>query len=125
LDSKRVALSWFVRDARRGRSLQYQYESNDVWDEWEHELTLRPRKGGVPAEDLPLCTDGAMACPPEGFTTGPEDFMDLKRKLRKEGDLEGEDWEEWLSKMRPLYDFDRFDSEEATENMRRVHRGKA
>jgi hypothetical protein len=124
LDSKRFALSWFVRDGRRGRILQYQYESDDAWDEWKHKVILRPHPGGVALRDLPLCTKGAMACPLEGFTHGPEDFMKLKRQLRKEGDLEGQDWEECLSKVRPLYDFDRFDREEATENMRRVHRGK-
>ena len=124
LDSKRFALSWFVRDGRRGRILQYQYESDDAWDEWKHKVILRPHPGGVALRDLPLCTKGAMACPLEGFTHGPEDFMKLKRQLRKEGDLEGQDWEECLSKVRPLYDFDRFDREEATENMQRVHRGK-
>ncbi len=122
LDAKRIALSGVVGLAKKRFILRYMYECKE--GEWEHEVALLPHPGRGKLAAMPFCADGAMACPLEEDTHGPEDFMELKRQLNSKCGEERKEWSEWLSKVRPLYDFNHFDPEEATKNMRRVHRGK-
>jgi hypothetical protein len=123
LDSKRFSLSAILEKSGPNGVIGYTYESSDAWDPWEHQVIIRPYNRAVKPGKLPICTGGAMACPLEKDTLGPEDFMLLWQQLKSKDPEERKEWREWLDKTRPLYDFNYFDQKEATENMRRILRG--
>ncbi|MGC8628238.1 MAG: plasmid pRiA4b ORF-3 family protein [Acidimicrobiales bacterium] len=57
-----------------GQTFSYIYDFGDGWEHTVHVLAVRPR---LPGEDLPRCTGGERACPPEdvGGTGGYERFL--------------------------------------------------
>lgn len=122
-DSKRLSLSAILEKLGPEGVIGYTYQSSDPWDSWEHQVIIRPYKRAVEPGILPICTGGAMACPLEEDTHGPEDFMLLRQQLKSKDHGERKEWREWLDKTRPFHDFNYFDQKEATENMRRVLRG--
>jgi len=72
-------------------TITYEY---DFGDGWEHELKL---EAILPADEkgqLPKCTAGAMACPPEDCG-GIWGFQEFKKILKNPGHPEHEDYLEW------------------------------
>ena len=96
---------------KEGDSLTYLY---DFGDGWEHELLLEKIRPWREGAELPLCTAGARACPPEDVG-GIHGYERLLKILRKPSHEEYEDMLDWIGE-----DFDarRFDKEEVNEALR-------
>ena len=72
LDARGVRLRQIVPDV--GMSCVYEYDFGD-W--WLHDLRLEKILPADRVSELPLCIEGARACPPEGCggTAGYEEFV--------------------------------------------------
>ena len=88
--------------SRVGSKLSYLY---DMGDSWEHDIALVRKLAATEEGQVPRCTDGALACPPEdcGGVGSYHELLDLRaKKAHDEDDLE---LLEWLGDWVP----DRFD----------------
>lgn len=97
---------------KEGDALTYFY---DFGDSWEHEVSLEKIHPAQVDGELPYCTDGAGACPPEDVG-GVYGYERLLENLQKPDHEEYEEALEWVGE-----DFDplRFDKEEINKILRR------
>lgn len=98
---------------RKGSTMEYFY---DFGDEWTHKITaLEINKDEEIA--IPICLDGANACPPEdcGGTGGYSHFL---HALKEENAPEDKDWEYWRENFKP----DFFDVENVNKSIRECFR---
>jgi len=70
--------------------VEYEY---DFGDGWHHEIKLEKITESNDS-DLPVCTDGAMACPPDDCG-GIWGFQDFKKIMKNPNHPEYEDYFEW------------------------------
>ena len=75
-----------------GATAEYEY---DFGDGWEHEIQLMGIVLAEPGQQLPRCTGGAMACPPEDCG-GPYAYEDLIANLDDPSTEEHKGLVEWL-----------------------------
>jgi hypothetical protein len=76
---------------RVGAKMVYMY---DFGDGWEHRVVLEKRLCADPTMAYPVCTGGALACPPEdcGGIGGFYDLLDALRDPTHERHDEMNDW---------------------------------
>ncbi len=89
-DERRVRLGALLEEP--GDRIQYTY---DFGDDWEHNITLEKLLIAGPDAQLPACTAGKGACPPEDCG-GAWGYADLKAALADPGNEEHADMLEWL-----------------------------
>lgn len=84
----------------------YEY---DFGDDWRHWITIEKVSPVDPGSNLPVCLDGARACPPEdcGSVPGYEDLVEVFKE--DSPDEEQEALLEWLESMEPGWNPDGFD----------------
>ena len=100
--------------ASPGTKMTYTY---DFGDGWEHELVLEKimdYEGG----QLPVCLEGAMACPPEDCG-GIWGYYDMLEVLEEPDHPEYEEMQEWLGKN---FDPEAFDVDQINRRLRRLFR---
>lgn len=78
--------------SKRNEKLTYEY---DFGDGWEHTIKLEKIVKKDPDIDLPICTEGEMACPPEDCG-GIWGYQELKKALNNPEHPEHEYYMEWL-----------------------------
>ena len=98
---------------RVGRSFTYLY---DFGDSWLHDILIEKIERNVPADQLPECTAGARACPPEDCG-GVWGYAELLVALADPDHPDHETRTEWVG---AWFDPERFDLEAAN---RRLHGG--
>ncbi|MEX2587450.1 MAG: plasmid pRiA4b ORF-3 family protein [Actinomycetota bacterium] len=108
LDERRVALGELVRE---GDAFLYLY---DFGDDWEHEIEVEKALAPDPAQDYPVCLDGARARPPEDCG-GPGGY---ERFLEAIGDPSNEEHESMLEWAAGSFDPQYFDPVDVSLNWR-------
>ena len=88
-DENLVLLSQLIR--RPGQAFGYEY---DFGDGWEHKIKVEKVLPFDPSLRLPVCLEGARACPPEdcGSYPGYEDVLRVLAKSRTAADRELREW---------------------------------
>lgn len=76
-----------------GDRIRYTY---DFGDDWEHDIVLEKRQAPNPQTQLPACSGGKGACPPEDCG-GPWGYADLKNTLADPDHEDHDDMLDWLS----------------------------
>jgi hypothetical protein len=113
-----------MRDARRtrldqvakpGTSFTYTY---DFGDNWEHKVTVERIVPPTPDLELPACTGGRRAGPPEdcGGTWGYAELLDILADPTHHEHAERREWADGWG--HGAFDADRFDPAEFTDNLR-------
>ena len=88
-DENTALLSHVIR--RQGQTFSYEY---DFGDGWQHEIKVEKILPFDPARRLPVCLEGAWACPPEdcGSYPGYEDVLRVLAKSPTAADRELREW---------------------------------
>lgn len=104
-----------VRDVlpRPGSKLRYEY---DFGDSWVHEVRVERILPADDARTVPLCTDGARACPPEDCG-GEPGYAELLEAL---SDPKHERHKELLEWVGGAFDPEAFDVEAVSRALRRL-----
>jgi hypothetical protein len=103
-DESRVTLERAARIAK-GR-FRYEY---DFGDRWDHDIVIEKESPWEKGNWIPVCLDGARACPPEdcGGPSGYADLLEAMNNPDKELQLE---MKQWLKRRRKEpFDPERFD----------------
>ncbi|MDZ7757973.1 plasmid pRiA4b ORF-3 family protein [Rhodohalobacter sp.] len=110
LDSAGIDYTGYTIDRlleEKSDKIRYEY---DFGDGWEHIITLEEIIENC-EEPLPVCTDGAMNCPPEDVG-GIWGFQEFKKALNNPSHPEHEMYKEWIGGQ---YDPEYFDLDEVNE----------
>jgi len=94
-----------------GQSLCYTY---DMGDDWEHDIKLQEVQPNEPGMKLPLCLEGARACPPEDCG-GVGGYEELIEALKDTKHARHNELKKWLD--RP-FDPEAFDLDETNRTLR-------
>jgi hypothetical protein len=82
---------------RKGQVFTYEY---DFGDSWLHEVKVEKILPHDPATVLPVCLDGARACPPEDCGSFPG-YANVLRVLANAGTREDREFREWVGEYDP------------------------
>jgi hypothetical protein len=88
IDYTGMALSEFL--VKKNDTIEYEY---DFGDGWNHDVKLEKMVETTDSE-LPVCIDGAMACPPEDCG-GIWGYQEFKKIMKNPNHPEYEDYVEW------------------------------
>ncbi len=110
-DSTRTLLSAFLPTDRKPFRFEYVY---DFGDNWEHEVIFESAQQPESRVKYPVCTDGALACPPEDVG-GVWGFYDYVEALADPEHDQHHDFLEWGGRFDP----EAFDATKTTKQMRR------
>jgi hypothetical protein len=94
-----------------GAKMRWDY---DFGDGWQHDVVVEAIAPLDPSVDYPRCVTGRRACPPEDCG-GPWGFGELLEAITDPAHPRHDELIEWLP---DGYDSDRFDADEATQDMR-------
>ena len=94
-----------IRDVLKeiGDLIVYEY---DFGDGWQHEVALQKVMPFDPDMNLPICTAGRMACPPENVG-GPWGYLEFLEAIADPQHPEHENYLEWVDGAFDPRDFDR------------------
>jgi len=92
---------------KKNEKIIYEY---DFGDGWEHAITLEKVIDDYEGA-LPVCTAGALSCPPEDVG-GIRGFQEFKKAMKNPNHPEHEDYKEWVGEH---YDPEYFDVDEINE----------
>ena len=95
--------------------IRYDY---DFGDGWEHIIKLEKVINDYDGT-LPVCTDGALSCPPEDVG-GMWGFEELKKAIKNPNHPEHEMYQEWIG---DYYDPEHFDLDEVNEMLKEDNYG--
>ena len=95
--------------------IRYDY---DFGDSWEHIIKLEKVLNDYDGT-LPVCTDGALSCPPEDVG-GMWGFEELKKAIKNPNHPEHEMYKEWIG---DYYDPEHFDLDEINEMLKEDNYG--
>ncbi len=89
LSAKRVRVHQLLE--KTGDRISYTY---DMGDDWEHDVKLEEVRPYEPGIILPLCLDGACACPPEdcGGVGGYEELIEALKDAKHPRHKELKEW---------------------------------
>ena len=90
-NERNARIGQFLKE--QGDRIQYTY---DFGDGWEHDIVLEKRLAPNSQTQLPACTTGKGACPPEDCG-GPWGYTDLKNALADPDHEDHDDMLDWLS----------------------------
>ncbi|MCC5915676.1 MAG: plasmid pRiA4b ORF-3 family protein [Balneolaceae bacterium] len=113
LDSVGIDYTGYTVDnllEKKNDKIRYEY---DFGDGWEHIITLEKVVNNVDGE-LPVCTGGALNCPPEDVG-GIWGFQEFKKALKNPSHPEHEEYKEWVGEH---YDPEYFDLDEVNEMLK-------
>ena len=113
MDSTGIDYTGYTIDSlleKRNDKIRYEY---DFGDGWEHIITLEKVLKEYDGE-LPVCTGGAMNCPPEDVG-GIWGFQEFKKAMKNPSHPEHEMYKEWVGEH---YDPEYFDLNEINEMLK-------
>ncbi|MCH8550031.1 MAG: plasmid pRiA4b ORF-3 family protein [Balneolaceae bacterium] len=113
MDSTGIDYTDYTADSlleKKNDKISYEY---DFGDGWEHIITLENVIENYKGT-LPVCTGGAMNCPPEDVG-GIGGFQEFKKALKNPSHLEHEIYKKWIGEH---YDPEYFDSEEINKMLK-------
>ena len=103
-DESRITLETVARTAH-GR-FRYEY---DFGDSWQHDIVIENKSPWEKGSWIPVCLDGARACPPEDCG-GPSRYADLLEVMNNPDHGQHLEMKQWLSSGRKgPFDPERFD----------------
>jgi hypothetical protein len=112
-DERRTTLERAVKLA--GESFGYDY---DFGDGWHHDITIEETLPWVKGSWIPVCREGAGACPPEDCG-GPIGYQQLLECVSDPNHERYEERNDWLNAGRRIkFDSDRFDLEWTDQALR-------
>jgi hypothetical protein len=105
-----------LADLIKTKTKHFLYEY-DFGDDWRHRITIEKFSPIDSVSQLPVCLDGARACPPEDCGSVPG-YEDLVEALNTEDpDEDQEAMLEWLESMEPGWNPDAFDRERVNREL--------